>query len=84
MLQVSRDIDLPLETGRKNVAATIKENLSFGSVSAPRKRFRYRVKIPQWVVMNTDNVHIKQNAERSKIETNSIVSELNRQTLFGC
>ena len=79
VLQVSRDSDLPLETGRKNVAATIKENLSFGSVSAPRKRFRYRVKIPQWVVMNTDNVNLKQNAERSKIETNSIVSELNRQ-----
>ena len=79
VLQVSRDSDLPLESGRKNVAVTIKENLSFGSASAPRKRFRYRVKIPQWVVMNTDNIHIKQNAERSKVETNSIVSELNRQ-----
>ncbi len=79
VLQVSRDSDLPLDSGRKNVAVTIKENLSFGSTSSPRKRFRYRVKIPQWVVMNTDDAHIKQNAEKSNIETNSIISELNRQ-----
>ncbi len=82
VLQVSRDSDLPLDSGRKNVAVTIKENVSIGSSSSPRKRFRYRVKIPQWVVMNTDNAQAKRRAERSNVETNSIISELNKQVVL--
>src|SRR5215510_2420335 len=51
VLQVSRDMDLPLYKGRKNVAATIREKVAVGA-SSSHKRYRYRVKIPQWVVIN--------------------------------
>ena len=48
MLQVVRDRELPFTSGRQNVAVTFKELLrGTGSFGKLRRRYRYRVKIPQ-------------------------------------
>lgn len=55
IIQVVRDSDLPFSDGRRNVAVTIKERIaSLSSQRSKRAYFRYRVKIPQWMVMNTE------------------------------
>ena len=55
IIQVVRDNDLPFSNGRRNVAVTIKEGIaSISSQRSKRAYFRYRVKIPQWMVMNTE------------------------------
>jgi hypothetical protein len=79
VVQVSRDSDLPLDRGRKNVAVTMKESVPLASSVSSRKRFRYRVKIPQWVVMNTDNKQIHREAGLPNTEMQSTIAELNRQ-----
>ena len=51
MLQVVRDRDLPFCSGRRNAAVTQRERPS-EDVSV--RRYRYVVKVPQWLVMNTE------------------------------
>ncbi|MGI0002299.1 MAG: HD domain-containing protein, partial [Nitrososphaeraceae archaeon] len=48
ILQVVKDSDLPFLENPRNVAVTSRE------LPALRKKYRYRVKIPQWLVMNTE------------------------------
>jgi hypothetical protein len=79
VVQVSRDSDLPLDHGRKNVAITRRESLSLESSVSSRKRFRYRVKIPQWAVMNTNSLQTYGEAVLPKTEVQSVIAELNRQ-----
>ncbi len=78
VVQVSRDSDLPLDHGRKNVAVTRRESLSRDSSISNRKRFRYRVKIPQWAVMNTNGLQMYGEGV-SKTEIQAVIAELNRQ-----
>lgn len=55
IIQVVRDSELPFSTGRRNVAVTVKERIaSFSSQHGKRGYFRYRVMVPQWLVMNTE------------------------------
>lgn len=82
VVQVSRDIDLPLDKRPKNVAATFKEIVEVGTSTSGLKRYRYRVKIPQWVVMHTDGPQIQQASEVSSQEMRSIVSDLNRHIVL--
>jgi tRNA G46 methylase TrmB len=48
LLQVVRDRDLPFSTGRRNAAVTQREK------AGDSRQYRYIVKVPQWLVMNTE------------------------------
>ncbi|MBA3977631.1 MAG: HD domain-containing protein [Nitrosopumilus sp.] len=58
ILQITKDRNLPFNQGKNNLAITIKENYSFGmskeNMVHPNKYHRFRIVIPQWLVMNTD------------------------------
>jgi hypothetical protein len=57
VLQVVQDRDLPFLEDPRNVAVTSREFPPSQSASERRikkKKYRYRVKIPQWLVMSTD------------------------------
>lgn len=87
MLQVVRDRDLPFTTGRRNVAVTIKELLP-GTRSSPkfRRRYRYRVKIPQWLVINTERVRFadeKRKLNLNDLELSSLIADLNKKLVFA-
>jgi len=48
ILQVVKDSDLPFSENPRNIAVVSRE------IPASQKRYRYRVKIPQWLVMSTE------------------------------
>ncbi len=86
ILQVVRDSDLPFLVDRRNVAVTYKEIISqYGSQRKTRKRFRYRVKIPQWIVMNTERTRLI-NLRGLQFEDENIstlIAELNRKLVLA-
>jgi hypothetical protein len=62
VLQVVQDRDLPFLEDPRNVAVTSREFLPSQSASERRikkKKYRYRVKIPQWLVMSTDFARVE-------------------------
>ena len=87
MLQVVRDRDLPFTSGMENVALTSKELLSgIRSGRKSRKRYIYRVKIPQWIVMNTDRHRFAKPKEEWNIddlELSSIIADLNKKLVLA-
>ena len=87
MLQVSTDRDLPFTTGRRNVAVTIKELLpGTRSSSRLRRRYRYRVKIPQWLVINTERVRFaneKRKLNLNDLELSSLIADLNKKLVLA-
>ena len=87
MLQVVRDRDLPFTTGRRNVAVTIKELLpGTRSSSRLRRRYRYRVKIPQWLVINTKRVRFaneKRKLNLNDLELSSLIADLNKKLVLA-
>jgi hypothetical protein len=87
MLQVVRDRDLPFTTGRRNVAVTIKELLpGTRSSSKLRRRYRYRVKIPQWLVINTERVRFaneKRKLNLNDLELSSLIADLNKKLVLA-
>ena len=81
ILQVVKDDDL-INTKNRNVATTQRETIRFpwdqnGSV----KKFRYRVKIPQWAVMRADYQGTKSNNQEG-IVTNREIGKLNRNIVL--
>jgi hypothetical protein len=81
ILQVVKDDDLT-NTKNRNVATTQRESIRFpwdpnGSI----KRFRYRVKIPQWAVMRADYQGTKSNNQEG-IVTNREIGILNRNIVL--
>ena len=52
ILKVVKDNDLPFFSGRRNVATTSRENLKTNRKF--KKKYRYVVCVPQWLVMNTE------------------------------
>jgi hypothetical protein len=82
IIQVVRDSELPFSTGRRNVAVTIKEKIvSLSSQHNKRAYFRYRVKIPQWLVMNTERSRYIDPREFQSLEGQEIrakITELNK------
>jgi tRNA G46 methylase TrmB len=88
MLQVVRDRELPFTSGRQNVAVTFKELLpgtgsSFGKL---RRRYRYRVKIPQWLVINTERIRFTEEKQRmnlNDIELSSLIADLNKKVVLA-
>ncbi|MBV9177391.1 MAG: HD domain-containing protein [Nitrososphaeraceae archaeon] len=87
MLQVVRDRDLPFINGKRNVALTYKEHLQrMGSSRKSRKRHVYRIKIPQWIVMNTERVRlaeIKAAMNVDNMQLSSIIADLNRKLVLA-
>ncbi len=87
MLQVVRDRDLPFTSGMENVALTFKEPLlRISSGRKSRKRYIYRVKIPQWIVMNTDRLRFAKQKEELNIdgpELSSIIADLNKKLVLA-
>ena len=85
ILQVVKDQDLPFTSGRRNVAVTYKE-LNQGSGASflrggSRRNYRYRVKIPQWSVMNTERVRFVEQKERLSLDgpqLNYLIADLNK------
>jgi hypothetical protein len=81
ILQVVKDDDL-LNTRNRNVATTERETIRFPwSKNGSNKRFRYRVKIPQWAVMRTDYQGTKSNNQEG-IVTKLEVGKLNRNIVL--
>ena len=82
IIQVVRDNELPFSTGRRNVAVTIKERIaSVSSQQGKRGYFRYRVKIPQWLVMNTERSRYIDSREFQSLEGQEIraqITDLNK------
>ncbi len=82
IIQVVRDSELPLSTGRRNVAVTIKERIaSLSSQHSKREYFRYRVKIPQWLVMNTERSRYIDSKEFQSLKGQEIrakITDLNK------
>lgn len=81
ILQVVKDDDL-IGTKNANVATTQRETIRFpwdqnGSI----KKFRYRVKIPQWAVMRADYQDTKSNNQEG-IVTNREIGKLNRNIVL--
>lgn len=87
MLQVVRDRELPFTSGRQNVAVTFKELLpGTGSFGKLRRRYRYRVKIPQWLVINTERVRFAEEKQRlnlNDIELGSLIADLNKKIVLA-
>lgn len=87
VIQVVRDSELPFYTGHRNVAVTTKERVAFfPSQDVKHRYFRYRVKIPQWLVMNTEraryvNPRELQTPEGQKIR--SRITELNKTLVIA-
>lgn len=85
VLQVVKDDDLPYRSGERNVAVTYKESdqgarTSF-LYSRLRRTSRYRVKIPQWSVMNTERKRFMTQKERLRLnatELNYLINDLNK------
>jgi tRNA G46 methylase TrmB len=82
IIQVVRDNELPFSTGRRNVAVTTKERIaSLSSQRSKRAYFRYRVKIPQWLVMNTERSRYIDSREFQSLEGQEIraqITDLNK------
>lgn len=87
MLQVVQDRDLPFTSGIENVALTSKEPLTgISSGRKSRKRYIYRVKIPQWIVMNTDRLRFAKRKEEWNIDDlglSSIIADLNKKLVLA-
>lgn len=78
ILKVVKDNDLPFFSGRRNVATTLRENLKTNSKF--KKKYRYAVCIPQWLVMNTE----MSNFSRSELNLNDsdfglLINAINKQ-----
>src|SRR5215831_10083184 len=85
VLQVVKDDDLPYKSGERNVAVTYKElnQRRRGSFLHRRsgRTYRYRVKIPQWSVMNTERMRFVEQKDRLNLnatQLNYLIDDLNK------
>jgi tRNA G46 methylase TrmB len=83
VLHVVRDADLPFTWGKRNVALTSKESiLRTRSGRKSRKHNIYRVKIPQWIVMNTERNRFADQKERlnfDNMKLSSVIADINQK-----
>jgi hypothetical protein len=82
ILQVVQDRDLPFFEDPRNVAVTSKEldtaRSGFEKRRFKQKRYRYRVKVPQWLVMNTEFSRIEKLKDQWNIEDSDLGAFLTR------
>ena len=84
MLQVVHDQDLPFTYGKRNVALTFKERLS--GIGSRLKRYVYRIKIPQWIVMNTERSRLAEQKEvlnLDDLDLSSVIADLNKKLVLA-
>jgi len=83
LLQVVRDEDLPFMRGKRNVALTYKETtLRMRSGRRSRKHSVFRIKIPQWVVMNTERARFADQKARLNLDDaklSPVIAEINQK-----
>jgi hypothetical protein len=83
LLQVVRDEDLPFTRGKRNVALTRKETtVRTRSGRRSSKHSVFRVKIPQWVVMNTERARFadqKAKVNLDNAQLGPIIAEINQK-----
>jgi hypothetical protein len=83
LLHVVRDEDLPFVWGKRNVALTYKETtLRTRSGRRSKKHHVYRVKIPQWVVMNTERNRFAEQKEKldlNDMKFSSVIAGVNQK-----
>jgi DNA-directed RNA polymerase subunit F len=76
ILQVVQDRDLPFLEDPRNVAVTSKEldtaRSGFEKRRFQQKKYRYRVKVPQWLVMNTEFSRIEKLKGQWNIEDSDL------------
>lgn len=77
ILKVVKDNDLPFFSGKRNVATTSRENLTDSKL---KKKYRYVVCVPQWLVMNTELSTFSRN-ELNLDDSNfgSLMNTINKQ-----
>jgi hypothetical protein len=82
ILQVVQDRDLPFFEDPRNVAVTSKEldtaRSGFEKKRFQQKKYRYRVKVPQWLVMNTEFSRIEKLKDQWNIEDSDLGAFLTR------
>jgi tRNA G46 methylase TrmB len=79
VLQVVSDMELSLNIGTQNIATTQREKVA-NEHSSKYKRYRYRVRIPQWVVVSTDYAKsINQNLDSDELQ--SLIKRYNKTLL---
>jgi tRNA G46 methylase TrmB len=87
VLQVVSDQHLPFTAVPQNVAVTFRESLArISSKQRKRKQYRYRVKIPQWLVMNTERsrfVNVKERFKINDMELGAQIAELNKKLVLA-
>lgn len=76
-LHVVKDVDLPFRDGRRNVAITTRERIE--SPERRARRYQYTVKIPQWLVMNTERKRFLDHQQVADEELSALISDLNRK-----
>jgi hypothetical protein len=83
LLQVVCDEDLPFMRGKRNVALTYKETtLRMRSGRRSRKHSVFRIKIPQWVVMNTERARFADQKARLNLDDaklSPVIAEINQK-----
>ena len=84
LLHVVRDEDLPFVWGNRNVALTYKETtLRTRAGRKSKKHHIYRVKIPQWVVMNTERRRFEEQKEKlmdlNDVKLSSVIADVNQK-----
>ena len=82
ILKVIKDNDLPFFFGKRNVATTSRENMK--TDKKLKKKYRYVVCIPQWLVMNTE----PSNFVRSELNMNDsdlglLMNAINKQLVIA-
>ena len=87
LLQVVRDEDLPFISGKRNVALTYKETtLRTRSGRRSRKHSVFRIKIPQWVVMNTERARFADQKARLNLndaKLSAVIAEINQKLVIA-
>jgi hypothetical protein len=83
ILKVIKDNDLPFFSGKRNVATTSRESIKIDNKKF-KKKYRYVVCIPQWLVMNTE----PSNFVRSELNMNDsdfglLMNAINKQLVIA-
>jgi len=76
-LKVVKDDDLPFYSGTRNVAVTTRDKAIVEELRRARRHV-YTVKIPQWLVMNTERKRFT-DQDAAESELSELVSNLNRK-----
>jgi hypothetical protein len=83
ILQITKDKNLPFNEGKNNLAITVKENnfeniLKNNTESKHVKYKKFRVIIPQWLVINTEYKKFNSNFQLEIDNLTTIITEVNK------